>query len=715
VKFTISPFHEGKVVYQKLSPPVAGDAGGGMIYFMLKAKNQTTGAITARQMVVSFPDTTIPPVQLASRDVLIGAGKTESLGLEGPEAIALPGGSNPSKLQITLTCDGLAEPAVATWNLAPHATVYDFFMKPEAGDYGEFAFMPANHMGGGSSQHFGYDVKTVGVNHSGKLAMTRNGSSENTDYFLWGRPLYAMADGIVVRAIDEHEDNPGSGKRTVARKAGSYQGTAQIDAVSVANLSGAKSSSEVARMFVAFRTAETIRGVVLEQNGDGSELTHLSGTVGGTADGSVCATGISERLAVTVHSNGGHTHLVLWGIATDGSSTTIKDTKLISQLTDARVAKLTSNRVAVLGKTSGGDLSLSLHSWEAGSGGSLELVEASLGTASGGGVEKMDLISLSSTRLAAALQTSGGDLKVIVWDQVPDAIVSPGGAGGVNLQRVGEAEGQGKITDVSIASEDGTLLLVAVRTTDGPIKVITWEVMPSGALERRGDATDEAGTNLDISFFKSSAYALTYRTESGKLRLVAWEAVQDETTKAVSFKKIYQRETDGTTNLFAITRMRTEQPTIVTAVKTQTGVLKVILWQFTDSNAICILHGSELAVFAHLQENSIPNSLMTPGTPVSKGQMIGRMGHSGKSSAPHTHFHVLQVSEPLASNVDQLIESLEVGKDDIGEFRPVHFRDVRAMRFKNSVSGWSNNPMTLLNGQGTYFEDYIIWPAEGDA
>src|SRR5687768_17571076 len=92
VKFTISPFHEGQVVYQKLSPPVAGDAGGGMIYFMLKAQNQTAGAITARQMVVSFPGTAIPPVQLASRDVLIGAGKTESLGLEGPEAIALPGG-----------------------------------------------------------------------------------------------------------------------------------------------------------------------------------------------------------------------------------------------------------------------------------------------------------------------------------------------------------------------------------------------------------------------------------------------------------------------------------------------------------------------------------------------------------------------------------------------------------------------------------------------
>jgi len=152
VKFTISPLHEGKVVYQKLAPPVAGDVGGGMMYFMLKAKNQTDETIIARQMEISFPNTSIPPIQLASRDVVINPGATESLGLEGPEAVELPGGTNPTSLRITLTCDGLPEPAVRSWPLAPHAKTYDFFSKPEPGsDYGEFVLMPGNHMGGGSS------------------------------------------------------------------------------------------------------------------------------------------------------------------------------------------------------------------------------------------------------------------------------------------------------------------------------------------------------------------------------------------------------------------------------------------------------------------------------------------------------------------------------------------------------------------------------------
>ena len=68
-----------------------------------------------------------------------------------------------------------------------------------------------------------------------------------------------------------------------------------------------------------------------------------------------------------------------------------------------------------------------------------------------------------------------------------------------------------------------------------------------------------------------------------------------------------------------------------------------------------------------------------------------------------------------SADIDQLIEDVAAGEDDIGEFRPVHFRDVRAMRFAGAVSGWSNNPMTLLDGHGTYFEDFIIWPAVGNA
>lgn len=106
---------------------------------------------------------------------------------------------------------------------------------------------------------------------------------------------------------------------------------------------------------------------------------------------------------------------------------------------------------------------------------------------------------------------------------------------------------------------------------------------------------------------------------------------------------------------------------------------------------------------------------MTPGAVVKKGQMIGRMGHSGKSGAPHTHIHLLRIYDHLLADRQQLIDDLAIGKDDVGQFRPLHFRNVLAMRLSGAVSGWTNNPMVPLNGQGTYFQDYIIWPAAGAA
>ena len=82
-KFEIAPFEGGKVVYQKLAPSVAGAPSGGMLYFILKVKNQTEGTIIAREMEVAFPGTTIPPIDLPSRDVVIPAGARRTIELAG--------------------------------------------------------------------------------------------------------------------------------------------------------------------------------------------------------------------------------------------------------------------------------------------------------------------------------------------------------------------------------------------------------------------------------------------------------------------------------------------------------------------------------------------------------------------------------------------------------------------------------------------------------
>ncbi len=337
----------------------------------------------------------------------------------------------------------------------------------------------------------------------------------------------------------------------------------------------------------------------------------------------------------------------------------------------------------------------------------------SIGEATGGSIKHFDLLALSSSRLVGAVQTANDRLKLIVWD-VGIGGLTTGNTSAVSLNRVGDAEGLGSITELALAAKDSQQIATAVRTSDGTVKLIVWDVLTNGMIERRGDVTGEEGTQIDLSFFKTKAYALGFRTASGKLRLMAYEANQDDTTKAVTFRLLYTRETEGSTNAFAMARIPTTQPTIVTPLRTQTGVLKVILWQFTDSNLMYILHGNEIIHFVHLQHGSIPNNLLQPGTPVVEGQLVGRMGHSGKSAGPHLHIHATSVRPDLVGNVDEIIEQLATG-NEVGYLRPLHFRDVRAMAENHLVPGWENNPMTLVDGAGTYFYDYAIWPATGNA
>lgn len=490
--------------------------------------------------------------------------------------------------------EGLADPVIEEWDLAPQSTIYDFFSKPEDGDYGEYILMPGRHMEGGSSQHFGYDVKAVGINNKGKLASTRHGGTANSDYFSWERPLYAMADGIVVRAADDNEDNQGAGSRTFSRKSGSYQGNQPIDAVAVVNLSPpADDALDTCLMLVAVRTGGILRVMALRQDAHATDLDYLAGTAGHAADGSVAAAGISTTLAVTAHSYQGDTRLTLWGTTSEVKSLALKSTKVINGLTNARLVKLTSTTVAVLGKTSQGNLSLTIHGWQQGdTSGSLEFISGTLGSAGGGGVARLSLVRLTSSRVAGAVQTAGGYLTVIVWDVTADSSGSS-----FTLKRTSEKEGTGEISEVSIGSKDKNEIVTAVRTPEGRVKAIAWSVSDGGELDRRGDVLEASGTNIDVTFFKSEAYAISFRNDSDKLQIVAYELDDDSDPGKIQFQKLYQRVTDGTTNLFAVARIPTEQPTIATAVRTQTGDLKVILWQFTDSNLIYILHGKEMVIF----------------------------------------------------------------------------------------------------------------------
>jgi len=67
-----------------------------------------------------------------------------------------------------------------------------------------------------------------------------------------------------------------------------------------------------------------------------------------------------------------------------------------------------------------------------------------------------------------------------------------------------------------------------------------------------------------------------------------------------------------------------------------------------DGNSVVLdLGGGHFALYAHFQPASIR---VHEGQHVKRGQVLGLVGNSGNSDAPHLHFHVMDGPSPLASN-----------------------------------------------------------------
>ena len=87
-----------------------------------------------------------------------------------------------------------------------------------------------------------------------------------------------------------------------------------------------------------------------------------------------------------------------------------------------------------------------------------------------------------------------------------------------------------------------------------------------------------------------------------------------------------------------------------------------------DGNHVVLdLGGGYFAFYAHLQKNSIK---VRPGEAVKKGAVLGKLGNTGNTSAPHLHFHIMNRPSPMASDgIPYLIDAFDFsGQIDIAAF-----------------------------------------------
>ena len=83
---------------------------------------------------------------------------------------------------------------------------------------------------------------------------------------------------------------------------------------------------------------------------------------------------------------------------------------------------------------------------------------------------------------------------------------------------------------------------------------------------------------------------------------------------------------------------------------------KTITIQNVDGNHVIVDLGHGVyAFYAHMEKNSIPVAL---GQHVKRGDVLGKLGNTGNTSAPHLHFHLMDGPSPLASNgIPYIIDS----------------------------------------------------------
>jgi hypothetical protein len=75
---------------------------------------------------------------------------------------------------------------------------------------------------------------------------------------------------------------------------------------------------------------------------------------------------------------------------------------------------------------------------------------------------------------------------------------------------------------------------------------------------------------------------------------------------------------------------------------------KTITIENVDGNHVVLDLGSgRFAFYAHLQKNSVT---VKRGDRVKRGQVLGKLGNTGNTSAPHLHFHLMDGPSVLGSN-----------------------------------------------------------------
>lgn len=126
--------------------------------------------------------------------------------------------------------------------------------------------------------------------------------------------------------------------------------------------------------------------------------------------------------------------------------------------------------------------------------------------------------------------------------------------------------------------------------------------------------------------------------------------------------------------------------------------------QYAGNHIVQDLGNGNYALYAHIKTGAVK---VKPGDRVSAGQVIGSVGNSGNSSAPHLHFHVMSTPDPLRSDglpfvftkfrLDSRVAAPQNDLDSIFDGQPVPMQPGLAARDESDVMPLDLDVMTYAN------------------
>jgi len=213
----VEPAEGGSVVYLPLAPKKSNQDDNAQLSLKLKIKNNETKAVKVNKLIVSFvgqPSVTEQTITL-SLDI---AKNAEATWFFQPENNMLIPNPAPPQIKLKLFANTFSDAASITLPLKAHLSPvsggsYEFPAKPGDLRVGEYwSGVSAKHgAAGDGGQLFAYDLGVVWFDKAANQwtdKLPGKDGSKNEHFRIWGKPLYAMADGTVVQFRTDIPTNP---------------------------------------------------------------------------------------------------------------------------------------------------------------------------------------------------------------------------------------------------------------------------------------------------------------------------------------------------------------------------------------------------------------------------------------------------------------------------------------------------------------------------